>query len=269
MPWSTSNAAPGTASIVTTKGDTQLNSGNSYLNVSPVFNIASPSYKLILSAYANNTSTTVALQITLSWLLSDGTLIDEQDWFILPSNATVNGAHTVIIKGPAEATNLQITVQGTGGSNIDFYYKLISSGVNYTRHDGRSYWPSGSSPNFDAYATGTTAIPQSDLLLAAQPSIGHGNTQLRVLPLYAGQVTVGIQTTSGAADMVLSVQDVGMMNFGVASTPAVVSIQTSSAGYANTTFSLARSQCQVTIFNNNTTTTETCRVWIVASELVV
>jgi hypothetical protein len=179
--------------------------------------------------------------------------VDQQSWYYFPGTGL--NPTRVMFNGPAMGPYLIIGFEDTDSQtnqSVITQFKLFGMSVLRTRHEGRGYGVY----NVNNQTPPVFYDPQSNYLAINSSSVTTGNTLTRLMPLYAGAVSISWATGSGTTDMHVIINDVGHENGGNGSlgAPPVTQIwqqHSNAQGEGNAIIALPRSQCQFQLVNGN------------------
>lgn len=226
-------------------GPVTLAQGASQLYVLPVFRRG---YNIRLELWnITNTTATLPVSVDVEWVDQFYNIaIAHQTWWAFAGS--VADTHLIRGRGFTEGDQLKITVTNHAATAVSLNFKLhvVMSDRQYDTHEWRTH-----SQGTDVYTGLTAAADDSNasvLATVSQSVAGNGNATL-ALPLWSGEASIAMFTTSGLADFSLNVS--AAADAALANTPAVLQLNTASNGKVTALFVLPRVQCTLVIFNTN------------------
>jgi hypothetical protein len=159
-----------------------------------------------------------------------------------------SGQNTIIASGPTRGAIAYIVVNSYGGVPSDpQYISLIFSQSSRTLKAD-----SVQASVFTNCASGVTlpgCNPPAGIIASAGPALAAGNSAERQLPLWLGQVNIGVQTTSGTSDASLNIT----VNADESGIPQdnYWNGKTDANGNLAALIALPSSQCTFTLTNHN------------------
>lgn len=232
------------------------------------FSLFQPGYEILLNIGSlGNPSPTVSVE--LQWYDSTfGALIDAETYYFYSGNA--NG-HVIHGRGPTKGDRLVVVISNNGGATIVVNYTLLQTGRIFTRE----FWKTVTKGGLQPVYTGLTAANSnaSANMLASENHVLLLNTAINVvLPLYTGTVRLfGTTTDVGAGNSTWIITTASDRVLPGGQTLVGKAGQSGFSVDGNTSLwvpdiALPRSQCQLSMQNGNTTTTETLTATIVPQE---
>jgi hypothetical protein len=204
------------------------------------FTFTQPGYEISITALSNSAGTvTPFVSVLMTWSDSvSGLIVSQEKWWLAAGNPT---AQTYCGTGPSKGDTLNILLTNfVGGNTLTYSLTLTQNSRPYSRDDWRQITnnavPTFTAPNVDQ---------SSNILCETAPALAANGTVTRILPLFAGLVTLSY--FNGAQALTISVQSidqvvapsaVGLANF----TPAANAT-------SNQQIALPRSNCIIVLTN--------------------
>jgi hypothetical protein len=194
------------------------------------------------------------VRIVLTWTDSiTGITTDIDSVYVFPG--TVAAPHVFRYSGRTKGDTVSIVFDNTAPAvTANITWTLLQNSRVYTREEGKTLsWvaPTGiSNPSFDVTA---------DIVLQSTPTVAGGGNVQRFIPLYIGDVWLHADTQSLTTDMQIFVSDASPNGL------PILQDVSNAKGVVETFLTLPRSQCSLTMINNNVAA-QIIHVEIVASK---
>lgn len=208
------------------------------------FTVGQIGYEISIDIGANAASTNPIMQALMSWTdSSTGRITEEQRWGMVGASGA--NPQTYYGVGPSSGDTLTITLTNTDTVNsMTYAYVFAMNSRAYVRHDWRqqTFFPVPSFINAIYDQSG-------HFLLATSPTINAGQTQTRLVPLYAGTVRLW-STFNVAYDLVVAAID---RTIGIAPAGNQIwegAVTAAGGGIQVAEFSLPRCTCTLIMTNN-------------------
>jgi hypothetical protein len=245
------------ASMIAATGVPLLGAPNLLLNDAPVINaggtyfpaalpVSQVGYEISLQPFASGSGSQNSIKVIFTWLDVTGNFpIAIETWYIWPGNTTA--AHYIYGKGPTKGSILQVSIiNGSSAMQYTVPIQIWQRSHPYTRDDWRSRIYIGTTASIPIATNDLT----SSLIGYRSAFLATAASDTTELPLYSGPCVLWYQTSSGAADMVLTIQSsanpngpgVGLKFYQSFSDVTGVLVQE---------VVLPRYQCRVVMKNNN------------------
>jgi hypothetical protein len=221
-----------------------INAGANTTPTSLPFN--QPGYEVWLGPYETGAGGAGPLEVSMQWLDSTGSqVIATETWDVWPG--TMFATHEVYGKGPTKGGILQLIITNTSAAmQYTVPIRIYQRSHLYTRDDWRTrFYTNSASSNLIA-----PNDPTSGLLGNRSLSINAASSDTSELPLYSGLAYLYFDTSSGLADMTLTIQDSADPN-GVGVGTRIQRYKTPAGGIFSQQIALPRYQCRVVMLNSN------------------
>lgn len=182
-------------------------------------------------------------QVTLTWSDSaSGLITGIEEWWLGAGSGATN--QNYIGHGPTKGDQLAVTIKNFETvQTLTYTYAFLQNSRVYLRDDWRqiSY---ATVPGF----TNGTADPNGNILLTATPSVTTASPATRIMPLYAGLVSV--QCSAETQPATFTIASVGDQAAG----GVIWSLSLLAGAQSNSQVSLPRSVCTLEITNTGSAT---------------
>lgn len=220
------------------------------------FSITQPSYEISFQPVMTlNTNGEVWLKVTMTWSDATTSLITAppETWYVAVSSAA--GNVKIFGTGPAKGNQLQISVNNPNtafAATINNFVLMQNSILRY-RDDWRN--PTTGFSGIPTY-TVPALDPDADVLFGTAPSVVAGTPVMRILPLFAGMIQLGIVVPGSGGTVTIS--DLASVA-GIAAGSIWQKVYGATATTDNIQVPLPRVNCVLTIANATGTNTWSVR----------
>lgn len=221
------------------------------------YTINRPSYSVQFSAVESIAGNSSPIVINVAWWDSvSGNQVAAETWCIVPGSPGNN--HVVAGSGPTKGDLLSLTITNTDSQQISYTLTLIQTSHIYQTDHWESFELVG--------ATGYT-LPNNDLaakiVCTTNPNVAAGGAgQVRLLPLYAGPVTLTAITPTSPFDIHIEQLDPNA----TASIFTYFTHLAGGAGITSTEVYMPRAQCVLRLINTASSGSTNCNVVIIGTD---
>lgn len=244
------------STLSTNTGATSIGGGGTQQQIGPLA-MGQTGYEIFVSVTATSGLAQPFLSVLMQWSDSaTGLLVAEEQWWLagaFPSAQQYTGT------GPTKGDTLLITVTNDAPSGMTYDIALAQNSRAYARDDWRQI-TNNAVPNNTA---GNTDAP-GNFLFEASPNVAAGNTLMRIVPLYAGRVTLHADSTQ-PFDITIGTND---------QTPGIINVNfyeghvtAAGGGFLNDQLDLPRSVCGINLTNNGGSAAQIFATLVISEQL--
>lgn len=216
-------------------------------------------YSLFFEAYVTTGSTLSFVEVNIEWTdVATGFTVDQQTYWLYVGSSS-SSPHNVRITGPTEGNEVTVTFSAFGSAVTIADMAIFQSSTVYGRHFPLTTVMTTLAGVTNVAFTDPLAFILGDI---SATSVNASSNLVTVPAFYSGRAQIFGGTSSGAADMTLSVTN--SSDQGSAGGHNVFEIESDSKGFVNEFLYLPREQCEIAVANNNASA-QTLRWTLVAA----